>query len=86
MFANKENFKTFYSDLKKIKFSLSEIKRIYFFESQRWDLLTNKNKLIKLPTNNYLESLNNFIAIKDLDNFEKYKIFDYRINNQLILK
>ncbi len=86
VFANKENFKTFYSDLKKIKFSLSEIKKIYFFESQRWDLLTNKDKLIKLPTNNYLESLNNFIAIKDLDNFEKYKIFDYRINNQLILK
>ena len=37
------------------------------------DLLTNKNKLIKLPTNNYLESLNNFIAIKDLDNFENIK-------------
>ena len=82
----KKILKLFYSDLKKIKFSLSEIKKIYFFESQRWDLLTNKDKLIKLPTNNYLESLNNFIAIKDLDNFGKYKIFDYRINNQLILK
>ena len=43
-------------------------------------------KILKLPTKNYTESLINFINIKDKTNFENYKIFDYRLNNQLILK
>ena len=42
--------------------------------------------LVKLPSNDYLESLNNFLRLEIDQNFEKYKIFDYRINNQLILK
>ena len=86
VFADKQNFKNFYSDLKKIEFSISEIKTIYFFEANRWDLLTRKNKLIKLPVDNYLESLKNFNTLEELDKFDKYKIFDYRIKDQLILK
>ncbi len=86
VFADKQNFKTFYTDLKKIEFSISEIKTIYFFEANRWDLLTRKNKLIKLPVDNYLESLKNFNTLEELDKFDKYKIFDYRIKDQLILK
>ena len=86
VFADKQNFKNFYSDLKKIEFSISEIKTIYFFEANRWDLLTRNDKLIKLPIDNYLESLKNFNTLKELDKFDKYKIFDYRIKDQLILK
>ena len=43
-------------------------------------------KILKLPEKNYTESLTNFISIKNKSNFEKYKIFDYRLNNQLVLK
>ena len=86
VFADKQSFKNFYSDLKKIKFSISDTKTIYFFEANRWDILTKKNKLIKLPIHNYLESLKNFNTLKELDKFDKYKIFDYRIKDQLILK
>ena len=43
-------------------------------------------KILKLPEKNYKKSLTNFMSIKDKTNFEKYKIFDYRLNNQLILK
>ena len=50
------------------------------------DLLTKKNQTIKLPSKDYIQSLENFIFLKDQANFEKYKIFDYRINQQLILK
>ena len=35
---------------------------------------------------NYILSLENFIDLQNKKNFDKYKIFDYRINNQLILK
>ena len=86
VFANKENFKFFLKDLKTINFPLNELKKLFFFESKRWDLLTKKNKTIKLPINEYHNSLKNFLDIRNKANFEKYEIFDYRINGQLILK
>ena len=45
-----------------------------------------KSQLIKLPAENYEKSLKNFLGLKDHNNFYKYKVFDYRIQDQLILK
>ena len=42
-------------------------------------------RVLKLPINNYLFSLKNFMLSKDNGNFNNYKIFDYRIKDQLIL-
>mgnify|MGYP001176363563 CR=1 FL=1 len=86
VFSNKDSFNLFYQNLKKINFPIYKVKSFYLFESNRWDLITKKNQTVKLPNNNYLESLNNFLKLEINKNFEKYKIFDYRINNQLILK
>ena len=86
VFGNKENFNRIYNELKLIKFPIEQIKKFYSFESKRWDLLTNKDQTIKLPTKNYIKSLENFMNLKKKNNFDKYKVFDYRINNQLILK
>ena len=84
--GDKENFKNLYKNLKKLKFPISIIKSFRLYESKRWDLITNDNKIIKLPIENYEDSLNNFISFVKKDNFKKFKLFDYRINNQLILK
>ena len=86
VFGDKENFKIFYKNLKKINFPLDLIKNYYLFESNRWDLETYNNKLIKLPLENYSKSLKNFINLNKKKNFDKYKVFDYRIKNQIILK
>ena len=86
VFAEKENFEKFYSELKKIKFPIKIVKAFYFFDSKRWDLLTVNNKTIKLPIKDYDISLKNFINIQKKESFKKYTIFDYRITDQLILK
>ena len=86
VFGDEKSFLAFYSNLKNINFPFKEIEKFYLFKSGRWDLLTLKNQLIKLPVNDYNKSLLNFISLKDQAIFEKYKIFDYRIKNQLILK
>ena len=86
VFGDREKFKILYLNLKKNKFPLDDIKKFYLFETNRWDLVTKKNQTIKLPSKDYIQSLENFIFLKDQANFEKYKIFDYRINQQLILK
>jgi cell division protein FtsQ len=84
--GGKKKFKFFYNELKKINFPINLVKQFYFFETGRWDLLTYKNQIIKLPIENYISSLENFISIESKDNFDKYQIFDYRIKDQLILK
>ena len=86
IFGDKDSFEKFYINLKKINFPLDIIKTFYLFEAKRWDLLTNDNKTIKLPIKNYDQSLMNYTNIIGKKNFQKYKIFDYRISNQLILK
>ncbi len=85
VFGNGENFYSLYQDLQNIKFPLEMIKSFYFFESGRWDLIMDDDKVIKLPINNYLSSLENFMLSKGNSNFNNYKIFDYRIKDQLIL-
>ena len=85
VFGNGRNFYSLYKDLQNIKFPLEMIKSFYFFESGRWDLIMNDDKVIKLPITNYLSSLKNFMLSKSNNNFNNYKIFDYRIKEQLIL-
>ena len=69
-----------------INFPINKIEKFYFYNSKRWDLETYNNKIIKLPTKNYIESLKNYMNLKEENNFDKYQVFDYRINGQLILK
>ena len=86
IFGNKDEFKVLYRILIKIDFPLNEIKKYTLYESNRWDLKTKNNKIIKLPSENYVESLKNYLKIKNIENFKKYNIYDYRIKSQLILK
>lgn len=86
VFGEGKEFFSLFKNLEKIKFRYEDIKSFYYFESGRWDLILNDDKVIKLPTNNYLESLKNFIETKNNINFANFKIFDYRIKDQLILK
>ena len=84
--GNENDFKEIYNTLIKINFPLKNIKRYIFYDAKRWDLETKNNKVIKLPTNNYIKSLENYLELKDKNEFKKYNIYDYRINGQLILK
>ena len=86
VFGDQESFKIFYKKLITINFPINEIKKFYLFESKRWDLITTNNQTIKLPINNYDQSLLNYLNLKNKANFLKFKTFDYRINDQLILK
>ena len=84
--GDKENFQIFYENLKNINFPVESIKNFHLCESGRWDLITNSNRVIKLPIENYQISLENFLDLNTKKSFEKFKVFDYRIYDQLILK
>lgn len=84
--GNREEFEVFYNSLKTINFPFEIIKKYTLFETNRWDLETMNKKIIKLPPENYIRSLENYLNLRNDDNFEKYLVFDFRIQDQLILK
>ena len=85
LFGKKTNFNIFFEGLKNVNFPISDIKSFHYFEIGRWDIILNDEKIIKLPKENYADMLENFLLIKNDKSFDKYKIFDYRIKDQLIL-
>jgi len=83
--GSKEDFEIFYNSLNNINFPFDQIKKYTLYESKRWDLETVNNKLIRLPAKDYIKSIKNYLNLINNNDFKKYKLFDYRINNQLIL-
>ena len=86
VFGQNIEFGRIYNKLQKTNFPLLNIKSFYFFEIGRWDIITKNDKTLKLPTKNLEKSLFHFINNSDDPNFYKFKIFDYRINGELILQ
>ena len=85
IFGEQKNFLKIYNALKEIGFPVSEIRSFYYFDIGRWDIILKNNKVIKLPVENFLKSLENYLELNQKSSFEKYFIFDYRIKDQLIL-
>lgn len=86
IFGKKKEFKILHENLFEIDFPIDLIKKYTLLESNRWDLETINNKLIKLPLKNYNKSLKNYLVIMNKNEFKKYKVYDYRLKNQLIMK
>tara|TARA_B100000401_G_C52522648_1_gene585132 strand:+ start:42 stop:713 length:672 start_codon:yes stop_codon:yes gene_type:complete len=76
------NFKTI---IDKSKFSYSQIEKLYFFPSGRWDLKFKDNILIKFPENLKNETLDSIYKFLENYNLNNISIIDARINNQIIL-
>jgi cell division protein FtsQ len=80
-----EDFFSIKNDIQKSLISFKNVNQMYFFPSKRWDLELKNGVLIKLPILNPIESLNNYFTLRNLPQFQKIKIFDMRINNQIIV-
>ena len=80
-----EDFFLINETISKSSIKFNEIKKLYFFPSKRWDLELNSGILIKLPINSSIKELNDFYKIKNLPYFNNVKIFDMRVNKQIIV-
>tara|TARA_B100000780_G_scaffold226787_1_gene166005 strand:+ start:390 stop:1067 length:678 start_codon:yes stop_codon:yes gene_type:complete len=83
---NSKKFLEFKKNIEKSKFKFFEFKNIYFFPSNRWDILTNDDVLIKLPKVKVSEYLNKAYNVKASNKFKDIKIIDLRIKDHLIIK
>jgi cell division protein FtsQ len=83
---NSQYFLNFKENTEQSKFTFTKFKMLYFFPSNRWDILTNDDILIKLPKDNLLESLNLAFMIISNDDFKNKNIIDLRMKDHLIIK
>ena len=67
------------------KFSYDQVVNLYFFPSERWDLMLQNDILIKLPKYQVKSALNDVFEMLNDQNFKDIKIFDVRVKNQIIL-
>ena len=69
----------------KSDFDFSNIKKLYFFQSKRWDIETKEGITIKLPRDNLEKSFRLLLQIMNKDNFKNIKNIDLRQNDQIVL-
>ena len=81
-------FPQFYKSLKETNFDINKIKFFKYFDTKRWDIFLKSGRLIKLPSNenDTKQSIFKFMSISKDKKFDKFKIFDFRVKNQLIIK
>ena len=83
---NSKDFLNFKKNILESKFTFTKFKVLYFFPSNRWDILTYDDILIKLPQENITKSLNLAYKIISSNDFKNKNLIDLRINNHLIIK
>ena len=62
-----------------------EIKNLYFYKSQRWDIEMKNGLVIKLPLESVKSSLDILDKLKKKEEFKKIKVIDFRQNKQIVI-
>jgi len=83
---NSKKFLKFKRIIENSEFKFMDFKSIFFYSSNRWDILTIDNILIKLPEKNLSETLRVAHKIIKNDEFKNNSVIDLRISNQIIVQ
>ena len=66
-------------------FQINKIKSLYYFKSNRWDIITKDGLLLKMPINLTVKKVNLIFEIIKKNNFNNVKIIDFRQNNFMVI-
>ena len=62
------------------------ILKFYSHKNKRWDIYFNNNILLKLPSDNIINSLKLFNKLQKINKIKPNMVVDLRIPNRVILK
>ena len=85
-YGAEKKFHIFYQSLMMENFEIDIIKEFNYFKINRLDIVLKDGKIIKLPINKYEDSIKEFLSIYKKKDYYNFKVFDFRIKGQLILK
>ncbi len=63
----------------------TEVENLFYFKSNRWDILTQDGLTLKMPADVTIEKLNFIYKIINQDKFKDVKTIDFRQNNLMII-
>ena len=81
---NYSDFINFKKIVDKSEFNYENITSLYHFPSNRWDIKTKNDILIKLPEKNFFNALNFANKVIYNNKFNSNKVIDLRISNHMI--
>jgi len=79
------NFLNFKKIIDISNFEFNKIKSLYYFKSNRWDIMTKDGLLLKMPINLTVKKVNLIFEIIKKNNFNDVKIIDFRQNNLMVI-
>ena len=82
---NVNNFLNLKRIIDKSKLDFNEIKELYYFKSNRWDIVTKNGLTIKMPQKLDKKKLDYILNITQKDNFKNIKIIDFRQKNMMVI-
>ncbi len=82
---NVNNFLNFKKKIDNSNFKFNEIMDLYYFKSNRWDVITKDGLTLKMPSNLTVENLNLIFKIIQGNDFDDNKILDFRQNNMIFI-
>ena len=67
-------------------FNLNQIKKYYYFKSNRWDIENKEDIILKLPAQNIEKSIKNYKSLLETNKIIQGQLIDLRMKNKIILK
>ena len=80
------NLVNFLNRLEINNFPKQEIKNMYYFQIERWDLQLLNDKIIKFPHKATDKIIKKSIDLLNRKDFENYNIIDLRIDGKIIVE
>ena len=81
-----KNLVNFLNRLEINNFPKQEIKNMYYFQIERWDLQLLNDKIIKFPHNATDKIIKKSIDLLNRKDFENYNIIDLRVDGKIIVE
>ena len=79
------NFLYFKEVIDNSNFKFDDIKNLYYFKSNRWDVITKDGLTLRMPPNLTVKKLNLLFKIIQKNDFIDEKIIDYRQSNMMVI-
>ena len=78
-------FLNLYNILESQQLEIDNIEQYYFFKNRRWDLVFSNGLVLKLPSQNIINSIKIYKKLLDNGNLANTKIIDLRVIDQIIM-
>ena len=79
-------FINFYNQLEINNFPKQRIKNFYYFQIGRWDLQLLNNQMIKFPTDETANAIQQSVELLARKDFENYNVIDLRIHGKIVVE